>query len=123
MAKTMTKKEKFAAIINFIEGKESALSPVEMVEALSYEIELLEKKSTTPRKPTANQIENEALSAEILAYLTEKDTPKSIKELQEEIPSLASLSNQRLSHILAALVNAEKLDKAYVKKTPFFCVK
>lgn len=123
MAKTMTKKEKFAAIINFIEGRESALSPVEMVEALSYEIELLEKKASTPRKPTANQIENEALSAEILSYLIAEDTTKSIKDLQTEMPSLAPLSNQRISHILTALVNAGQLTKSYIKKVPYYCAK
>ena len=119
----MTKKEMFAEIINLAEGKPTTATPVEIIEFASHEIELLEKKATTPRKPTANQIENESLSAEILAYLTEVDTPKSIKELQEEVPSLAALSNQRISHILSALVNAEKLEKTYVKKTPFFCVK
>ena len=119
----MTKKEMFAEIINLAEGKPTTATLVEIIEFASHEIELLEKKATTPRKPTANQIENESLSAEILAHLTEVDMPKTIKELQEEVPSLAALSNQRISHILSALVNAEKLEKTYVKKTPFFCVK
>ena len=119
----MTKKEMFAEIINLAEGKPTTATSAEIIEFASHEIELLEKKATTPRKPTANQIENESLSAEILAHLTEVDMPKTIKELQEEVPSLAALSNQRISHILSALVNAEKLEKTYVKKTPFFCVK
>ena len=119
----MTKKEMFAEIINLAEGKPTTTTSVEIIEFASHEIELLEKKATTPRKPTANQIENESLSAEIIAYLTEVDTMKSIKELQEEIPSLSTLSNQRISHILSALVNAEKLGKSYVKKTPFYAVK
>lgn len=118
----MTKKEMFTALTTLvlnsdIEDKE------EILDKLSNEIALLEKKATTPRKPTANQIENESLAAEIVAYLTEVDTMKSIKELQEEIPSLSALSNQRISHILSALVNAGKLGKSYVKKTPFFCIK
>ena len=119
----MTKKEMFAEIINLVEGKPVTATPVEIIEFASHEIELLEKKATTPRKPTANQIENESLAVEIIAYLTEVDTLKSIKELQEEIPSLSALSNQRISHILSALVNAGKLEKSYIKKTPFFCVK
>lgn len=119
----MTKKEMFAEIINLVEGKPVTATPVEIIEFASHEIELLEKKATTPRKPTANQIENESLSAEIVTYLTKVDTLKSIKEMQEEVPSLSALSNQRISHILSALVNAGKLEKSYVKKTPFFCVK
>ena len=88
----MTKKEMFAEIINLAEGKPTTATPVEIIEFASHEIELLEKKATTPRKPTANQIENESLAAEIVAYLTEVDTLKSIKELQEEVPSLSTLS-------------------------------
>ena len=118
----MTKKEMFAALTTLvlnsdIEDKE------EILDKLSNEIAQLEKKAATPRKPTANQIENESLAAEIVAYLTKVDTLKSIKEMQEEVPSLSALSNQRISHILSALVNAGKLEKSYVKKTPFFCVK
>ena len=119
----MTKKEMFAEIINLAEGKPTTATPVEIIEFASHEIELLEKKAATPRKPTATQVENETFAAEILSYLTAADAPKSIKELQEEVPSLAPLSNQRISHILSALVNTEKLEKSYVKKTPFFSVK
>ena len=119
----MTKKEMFAEIINLVEGKPTTATPVEIIEFASHEIELLEKKAATPRKPTATQVENEAFAAEILSYLTTVDQPKSIKELQSEVASLAPLSNQRISHILSALVEKEKLEKSYVKKTPFFSVK
>lgn len=119
----MTKKEMYKNIIALVNDGACEATLPEIVDFCSNEIALLEKKAATPRKPTANQIENESLSAEILAYLTEVDTPKSIKELQEEVSSLAALSNQRISHILSALVNAEKLEKTYVKKTPFFCAK
>lgn len=121
--KNPTKKEMFAEIIALAEGKPTTVSLPAIVEFASHEIELLEKKAATPRKPTATQLENEALATEILSYLTAKDTMKSIKELQEAIPSLAPLSNQRISHILSSLVEKEKLVKTYVKKSPFFSVK
>lgn len=122
MAKTMTKKEMFAEVIALAEGRPTNVSTVEIAEFASHEIELLERKAASPRKPTANQIENESLSAEIIAHLTEAIGLKSIKEMQEEMPSLSALSNQRISHILSALVNAGKLEKIYIKKTPFFTV-
>ncbi len=121
--KNPTKKEMFAEIIALAEGKSTTVSMPAIVEFASHEIELLEKKAATPRKPTATQVENEAFAAEILSYLTTVDQPKSIKELQSEVASLAPLSNQRISHILSALVEKEKLEKSYVKKTPFFSVK
>lgn len=121
--KNPTKKEMFAEIIALAEGRPTTVSLPAIVEFASHEIELLEKKAATPRKPTATQVENEAFAAEILSYLTAVDMPKSIKELQSEVASLAPLSNQRISHILSALVEKEKLEKSYIKKTPFFCVK
>lgn len=119
----MTKKEMFKNIIALVNDGNCDATFGEIVDFCNNEIALLEKKAATPRKPTANQIENEAFSAQIVSYLTEKDALKSIKEMQEDVPSLAPLSNQRISHILSALVNAGKLEKSYIKKTPFFCVK
>ena len=121
--KNPTKKEMFAEIIALAEGKPTTVSMPVIIEFASHEIALLEKKAATPRKPTATQVENEAFAAEILSYLTTVDQPKSIKELQSEVASLAPLSNQRISHILSTLVEKEKLEKSYVKKTPFFSVK
>ena len=102
----MTKKEMFAEIRNIVAGNE------EMVAFIDHEIELLERKSNSPKKPTKTQVENDGFKAEIVAYLTEVDTPKTIKELQAEIPSISGLTNQRITHMLTDLVKAENLRKS-----------
>ena len=112
----MTKKEMFAEIRNIVADNE------EMVAFIDHEIELLERKSNSPKKPTKTQIENDGFKAEIVAYLTEADAPKTIKELQAEIPSISGLTNQRITHMLTDLVKAETLVKEYVKKTPYYSV-
>lgn len=112
----MTKKEMFAEIRNIVADNE------EMVAFIDHEIELLERKSNSPKKPTKIQIENDGFKAEIVAYLTEVDTPKTIKELQAEIPSIGGLTNQRITHMLTDLVKAKTLTKEYVKKTPYYSV-
>ena len=112
----MTKKEMFAEIRNIVADNE------EMVAFIDHEIELLERKSNSPKKPTKTQIENDGFKAEIVAYLTEVDAPKTIKELQAEIPSISGLTNQRITHMLTDLVKAETLVKKYVKKTPYYSV-
>lgn len=112
----MTKKEMFAEIRNIVADNE------EMVAFIDHEIELLERKSNSPKKPTKTQIENDSFKAEIVAYLTEVDAPKTIKELQAEIPSISGLTNQRITHMLTDLVKAETLTKEYVKKTPYYSV-
>ena len=111
----MTKKEMFAEIRNIVADNE------EMVAFIDHEIELLERKSNS-KKPTKTQIENNGFKAEIVAYLTEVDTPKTIKELQAEIPSISGLTNQRITRMLTDLVKAETLTKEYVKKTPYYSV-
>ena len=112
----MTKKEMFAEIRNLV--AENA----EMVAFIDHEIELLERKSASPKKPTATQRENVELKAEILTYLAEADEPKCIKELQAEVASLNGLTNQRITHMLTDLVKGGSLVKEYVKKTPFYSV-
>ena len=112
----MTKKEMFAEIRTLVADNE------EMVAFLNHEIELLENRSKAPRKPSKTQVENDGYKAEIVAYLATADAPKSIKELQSEIPSIAELTNQRVAHMLTDLVKGGVLAKDYVKKTPFYSV-
>jgi hypothetical protein len=113
----MTKREMFAEIRNLVADN------AEMVAFIDHEIELLERKSSSPKKPTKTQLENDNFKAEIVTFLAEADAPKSIKELQAEMPSLEGLSNQRITHLLTDLVKAERLTKDYVKKTPYYSIK
>ena len=112
----MTKKEMFVEIRNAV------VDNAEMVAFIDHEIELLNRKSGTPRKPTKTQVENDGFKAEILTYLAGVDAPKSIKELQSEVESLSGLTNQRITHMLTDLVKSGSLVKKYVKKTPFYSV-
>ena len=112
----MTKREMFNEILTVVADN------AEMVEFINHEIELLNRKSSAVRKPTKNQLENERFKTDIVDYLKDADAPKTIKELQTAIPSLADLTNQRITHLLTDLVKAETLTKNYVKKTPYYSV-
>lgn len=112
----MTKREMFVAI------RAEVADNAEMVDFIDHEIDLLNRKSNSPKKPTKTQVENDGFKAEIVAYLAEAGVPKTIKELQAEIPSLGGLTNQRITHMLTDLVKAETLAKEYVKKTPYYSV-
>ena len=113
---TMTKKEMFAEIRNAV------IDNAEMVAFIDHEIELLNRKSTSPKKPTKTQIENDSFKAVIVDYLADVDAPKTIKELQAGIVELDGLTNQRITHMLTDLVKAGKLTKEYVKKTPYYSI-
>ena len=112
----MTKREMYNSILTVVADN------AEMVDFINHEIELLDRKANSIRKPTATQVENDGFKAEIVAHLTIADTPKSIKELQAEIPSISGLTNQRVTHMLTDLVKAGTLTKEYVKKTPYYSV-
>ena len=112
----MTKREMFAEIRNAV------IDNAEMVAFIDHEIELLNRKSTSPKKPTKTQMENDAFKAVIVDYLADVDAPKTIKELQAEIAELDGLTNQRITHMLTDLVKVGKLTKEYVKKTPYYSI-
>lgn len=118
----MTKRDLFTNLSTLVSAS-NVENKDELLSGLAHEIELLDKKASTPRKPTATQVENESLKAELLSFLVSADAPKTIKEIQDECTTFANLSNQRMSHLLSALVNEQKVEKEYVKKTPFFSVK
>jgi len=111
-----TKREMFTAIRAIVADNE------EMVAFIDHEIELLNRKSASPKKPTKTQVENEGYKADIVAYLTSADAPKTIKEMQADVPSLAGLTNQRITHMLTDLVKSETIHKDYVKKVPYFSI-
>ena len=112
----MTKREMYNAILTVVADND------EMVAFINHEIELLDRKANSIRKPTATQIENDGFKAEIVAFLATADEPKTIKELQAEIPSISGLTNQRITHMLTDLVKGGTLAKEYVKKTPYYSV-
>ena len=112
----MTKKEMFTEIRQIVADNE------EMVAFIDHEIELLNRQSNSSKKPTKTQVENDGFKAEIVTYLANADAPKTIKELQAEIPSISGLTNQRVTHMLSDLVKAGTLTKEYVKKTPYYSI-
>nr|WP_318659156.1 hypothetical protein [uncultured Treponema sp.] len=112
----MTKREMYAEIRNAVIDNE------EMVAFIDHQVELLDRKSGSSKKPTKTQLENDAYKATIVEYLTTVDAPKSIKELQAEIADISELTNQRITHMLTDLVKVGTLSKEYVKKTPYYSI-
>lgn len=109
----MTKREMFAAIMNRV------ADDAEMTAFLQKEIDLLEKRASN-KKPTAKQKENEVFKAEILDMLQREDTPMTVSEIRENVPSVAQLTTQRISAMLTALVKDEKVVRTYIKKVAYF---
>lgn len=119
----MTKKEMFATAINAINGEVLEAEVLDTVVAgLKHEIDMLNKRSSKERKPTKTQVENEGFKADIIAFLAEQDTAFTISELQGNIPSIAELKNQRVTHLLTALIEDGRVKREVIKRKAFFSI-
>ena len=98
--KKMTKRDYFNAILSKYPLTDAEKAFVE------HELELLEKKNSAEKKPTAQQIANDGIKTAILAGMT-PNRLYTITEIQKEIPECAELSNQRLSALLRQMVGNE----------------
>ncbi len=110
----MTKKEMFMEIRNAV------LSNEEMVAFIDHEIELLDRKAASPRKPTKTQVENNGYKALVIEYLISADAPKNLTDIKNNIEPLQELTVNRIARLCNDLVNDGKLNKEYIKKTPFY---
>lgn len=108
--KKMTKREKFEMLKKIPAVAEN---PV-LVEFIDRELELLAKKNSADKKPTAKQTANEVIKANILTVLTEGKV-MTVTDLLKNVPDLpADMTNQRMSALLRQMYNKENLsDPAY----------
>ena len=117
MTKKMTKKDYF----EILKGAypKDANNYNEVIEFINHEIELLERKSSQGKKPTANQMENEGFLEIIQNILQENNKAMTISDIQnanEELPT----SNQRMSALMKKLVESGVVEKTYEKRKPYF---
>ena len=113
--KKMTKKDYFSAILSKYNLTADEKAFVE------HELELLAKKNSAEKKPTAQQVANDGIKTAILAGM-EDGRLYTVTEIQKEIGECAELSNQRVSSLMrqlkeeGAVVRTEDKRKAYFSK-------
>ena len=86
---------------------------------IQHEIDLLEKKNSGEKKPTATQVANEALKVAIVEAV-EPNRLYTVTEMIKEIPALAGLTNQKVSPLANQLVEEGKLVKTVEKRRSYF---
>ena len=101
-----TKREMFTELLNL-----PGLTD-EQKDFINHEIDLLTKKNTGDKKPTATQVANEALKVAIAEGM-EAGRQYTVTEVIKEVPACAGLNNQKVS----PLMNAMALDGILVKTT------
>ena len=91
----LTKAQKYGMLKELAEVK---ANPV-LVEFIDHELELLAKKNSADRKPTATQVENEELKKVILDFMEEGEK-YTITDFIKSIPELNERTNQKVSSIV-----------------------
>lgn len=114
MTKKITKREMFAMMMekyNFTEEERAFIE---------HEIELLDKKKSGERKPTATQIANEGLKEIIMEVLNSTEEMLTVTDIIKSHADLAELSNQKVSSLVTQLKDAGKVEKVVEKRKSYF---
>ena len=109
----MTKREYFTQIMenyNLTEDERNFIK---------HELELLAKKNSAEKKPTAVQVANEGLKKAILDFMVEGQK-YTITDLMKSVPELADLSNQRVSALVRQLKDSELVIRTEEKRKAYF---
>ena len=119
MATKMTKKDCFTALLQMDEVQSNQT----LVDFINHELELLAKKNSAEKKPTATQLANDGFKSAILVHMgMTPDQLFTITELIKSVPEIADLTNQRVSAIVGQMVKAGSLVRVDDKRKAFFKV-
>lgn len=124
MANKITKREMFRGVINYIENGKfdiEGLDTTKAIEMLSHEIELLKRKNSSDKKPTAQQAVNSGIKEAIYNGM-ETDRLYTVTELIKEISECNELTNQRVSALMRQMVIDNLVEKIEEKRKSFFKV-
>ena len=91
----------------------------EQKDFIKHELELLAKKNSADKKPTAQQTANEGVKTAILEGM-EVNRLYTITELIKEIPECADMTNQKVSALVRQLVDAGSIAKTVDKRKSYF---
>lgn len=114
--KKITKREHF----NNLLGIEAVASNEDLVAFIKHEIELLDNKKSENRKPTATQLANADLKANILAEM-EDGKAYTITDMIKELPSCTGLSTSKVSSMVNQMIKESgAIQKTEEKRRSYF---
>lgn len=115
-----TKRDNFTALLKLSEVK----ADPKLVEFITHEIDLLNRKNTVDKKPTATQVANEGIKADIKAFLdAHKGEKFTVSALMKSVPAIADASNQKVSSLMRQMVLDGQADRIEDKRKAYFTAK
>ena len=115
--KKLTKREKFERLLAKPEVQADKVS----VEFIEHELELLAKKNSSEKKPTATQLANETLKDGILECMAlEPNRLFTISEMLKVFPCCADLTLPKVSAMVRQLKEDGKVERVEEKRKAYF---
>ena len=112
--KKMTKAQMFAQI------KANYQLTEDEIKFIDHELELLAKKNSADKKPTAQQIANSGIADAIVAVMSaEPERLFTITDLMKSVPECADLTNQRVSAIVRGMLGTS-VERVEEKRKAYF---
>lgn len=112
--KKITKRDRFNTLLTFPDVQ----ADPDMVLFIEHELELLAKKNSAEKKPTAVQVANESIKNAIYDAMQENRL-YTITELIKEVPECADLTNQRVSALIRQMM-PERIERIEEKRKAYF---
>ena len=116
--KKMTKATAWAIVKEIVANSDHPKS-AELVEKIDNELNLLAKKNSAEKKPTAQQVANDGIKTAIVEGM-EPNRLYTVTEIIKSIPACAELTNQRVSALLRGLVETGKVVRTEDKRKAYF---
>lgn len=115
-----TKRDHFNALLKLSEVK----ADPKLVEFITHEIDLLDRKNTVDKKPTKTQQENEVIKTDIKAFLdAHKGEKYTVSALMKSVPAIADASNQKVSSLVRQMVIDGLAERIEDKRKAYFTAK
>ena len=130
----LTKRDYFTAILSKVDMDATydiskgditvKVSGADVAGFLNHELELLDRKNTVDKKPTATQVANEGIKADIKAFLdAHKGEKFTVSALMKSVPAIADASNQKVSSLVRQMVLDGQADRIEDKRKAYFTAK
>ena len=112
----MTKAQKFQILADLPAVKADPM----LSEFIAHEMELLAKKNTADKKPTAQQEANAVIKSSVLTALADGEK-RTVSDLLKMVPDLPdTMTNQRMSAIVRQMVDAGEVIRTEDKRKAYF---
>lgn len=114
----LTKAQKFAILADLPAIKADPM----LSEFIAHEVELLAKKNSADKKPTAQQEANAVIKTAVLEVLGDGKL-RTVSDLLKEVPGLPdTMTNQRMSALVRQMVDAGQVKRTEDKRKAYFSI-